>query len=166
MIIINIIFKIIKKIYNIINKIIKFNNKIYDEKIKAMEYCGRLFLWLFIIMSTFTHQQLSEGVVNVSLVAPITAQFQNPSGSAYFVLEQNTGKDNSTGFFPQGTTSYSAGSFSSLNRISEIDIVENTFKFGIVVPEGSSSLVFSPNDTSGAGSITLKGTGMYTLIIT
>ena len=42
-IIFKIIFKIIKKIYNIINKIIKFNNKIYDEKIKAMEYCGRLF---------------------------------------------------------------------------------------------------------------------------
>ena len=116
-------------------------------------------------MPTFTPQQLSDGVVTNSLPGAITAQFQNPSGSAYFILEQNTGKDEDTGFFPESTTSYAAGTFSNLNRISEVGIVENRFKFGVVVPEGSSSMVFSPSDTSGAGSITLKGTGMFTLII-
>jgi len=116
-------------------------------------------------MPTFTPQQLSEGVVTNSLGGAITAQFQNPSGSAYFFLVQNTSKDQDTGFFPESATSYATGTFSNLNRVTEASIIEDRFKFGVVVPEGSSSMDFSPTDTTGAGSITLKGTGMFTLII-
>ena len=116
-------------------------------------------------MPTFTHTQLNEGVVTTSLGGAITAQFQNPSGSAYFFLVQNTSRDEDTGFFPEEATSYATGTFSNLNRISDSGIVQERFKFGVVVPEGSSSMDFAPDDTSGGGSITLKGTGMFKLII-
>jgi len=116
-------------------------------------------------MPTFTHTQLNQGVDTTSLSGAITAQFQNPSGSAYFFLVQNTSKDEDTGFFPSTATSYATGTFSNLNRVSEESIVQERFKFGVVVPEGSSSMDFAPTDTSGGGNITLKGTGMFTLII-
>jgi hypothetical protein len=62
-----------------------------------------------------------------------------------------------------GITSYTAGTFSSLTGISKRGIVENNFKFGIVIPPGASSVTFTPTDTSGGGSIKLKGTGNFTL---
>ena len=117
-------------------------------------------------MPTFTPQQLSEGVVTTSLTGAITAQFSNPSGSAYFFLVQNTGRDEGTGFYPEGATSYSAGTFSSLNRISEPGIIQDEYKFGVVIPEGDSSMVFTPTNTDGvANAIILKGTGTFTLTI-
>jgi len=116
-------------------------------------------------MPTFTHTQLNQGVVTTSLGGAITAQFQNPSGSAYFFLVQNTSRDEDSGFIPEQATSYATGTFSNLNRISDSGIVQERFKLGVVVPEGSSSMDFTPTDTSGGGSITLKGTGMFKLII-
>ena len=44
-------------------------------------------------MPTFTPGQLNTGVDTTSLTGAITAQFQNPSGSAYFFLVQNTNKN-------------------------------------------------------------------------
>ena len=163
MIIIKIIFKIIKKIYNIINKIIKFNNKIYDEKMKAMEYCGRLFFWLFIFMATFTSEELHQGKDQASLTGATTFTFTNTGASAYFTLVQNTGVDANTGFIPGLETSYISGSFSSLSSVSLEGIVENKFKFGIVIPEGGGSFVFTPTDTTGNGSIKFRGTGNISL---
>jgi hypothetical protein len=117
-------------------------------------------------MPTFTHLQLNEGVVTDSLTGAITARFENPSSSAYFFLEQNSGSNQDNGFFPENTTNFTVGSFSSLNNISEIGIIEDRFKFGIIVPQGTSSMVFTPDNTDGVtNAITLKGTGTYTLII-
>ena len=115
-------------------------------------------------MPTFTPGQLRNGVDSASLTGAITAQFQNPSGSSYFFIEQNTNK-NPDGSYNMGITDYVAGTFSSLNRVPERGIVQNNFKFGVVVPPGSSSMVFTPDDTSGGGSIKLKGIGNFTLII-
>mgnify|MGYP003150921081 CR=1 FL=1 len=93
-------------------------------------------------------------------------QFENPSSSAYFFLLQNSGSNKDTGFYPENTTSYAAGSFTSLNNISEKDIIQNKFKFGVCIPPGTSSMVFTPNNTDGVtNAIILQGTGMYTLII-
>ena len=72
--------------------------------------------------------------------------------------------DDDTGFIPNSTTSYTTGSFSSLSSISTTGIVENKYKFGVVVPEGGGSFVFTPSDTSGGGSIKFKGTGTITLV--
>ncbi len=117
-------------------------------------------------MPTYTHTQLNEGVVTNSLSGAITARFENPSGSAYFFLIQNSGSNADTGFYPENTTSYTTGSFSSLDNISQKGIIENKFKFGVSIPEGTSSMVFTPSNTDGVtNAIILQGTGMYTLII-
>ena len=114
-------------------------------------------------MATYLPQQLSDGVIVTSLTGSTTTQFLNPSGSAYFFIEQNISKDINTGFIPENSTSYATGSFSDLVKITEIGIVKDKFKFGVVVPEGNSSFVFTPSDTSEvASALKLKGTGMYT----
>ena len=115
-------------------------------------------------MATFLPNILHLGLVTDSLSSATTFTFTNPSGSAYFILEQNTGKDTNTGFFPEATTSYVTGTFSSLNNITTNDIVENRYKFGVVVPEGGGSFIFTPSDTSGGGSIIFRGTGTITLV--
>lgn len=114
-------------------------------------------------MPTYTPEQLREGVNITSLNGAKTFQFTNPnSGSEYFFVEQNTNK-NPNGSYSIDITSYTAGTFSSLSGISNRGIVENNFKFGIVIPPGVSSVTFTPTDTSGGGSIKLKGTGTPTL---
>ena len=112
-------------------------------------------------MSTYTPEQLKEGIDITSLDGAKTFQFVNPSGSSYFFIEQNTDK-NPDGSYNIGITSYTEGIFSNLNRVPERGIVENNFKFGMVIPPGDSSVAFTPTDTSEGGSIKLKGTGMYT----
>ena len=113
-------------------------------------------------MPTVTPEQLREGQDISSLSGATTLSFTNPSASSYFFIEQNTNK-NSDGSFNAGITSYTAGTFSSLTRIPRGGIVENNFKFGVVIPPGDSSVIFTPTDTSGGGSIKLKGTGNATL---
>jgi hypothetical protein len=115
-------------------------------------------------MPTFTPGQLNTGVDTTSLTGAITAQFQNPSGSAYFFLVQNTNK-NADESYNIGITDYAKGSFSNLIGLSDTAIVQSNFKFGVAIPPGSSSMVFTPTDTSGGGNIKLKGTGNFTLII-
>ena len=113
-------------------------------------------------MPTVTPEQLREGQDISSLSGATTLSFTNPSASSYFFIEQNTNK-NSDGSFNLGITSYTEGTFSSLTGISRGGIVENNFKFGVVIPPGASSVIFTPTDTSGGGSIKLKGTGNITL---
>jgi len=114
-------------------------------------------------MPTYTPEQLREGVDITSFDGGTTFTFTNPGNSSYFFIEQNTNK-NSNGSYNIDITSYTAGTFSSLSGISNRGIVENNFKFGIVIPPGVSSLTFTPTDTSGGGSIKLRGTGTLTLV--
>ena len=113
-------------------------------------------------MPTLTPGELRAGEDITSLGEAKTFTFTNPSGSSYFFVEQNTNK-NPDGSYNIGITSFTAGTFSSLTGISKRGIVENNFKFGIVVPPGDSSVTFTPTDTSEGGSIKLKGTGNFTL---
>ena len=113
-------------------------------------------------MPTYTPGQLREGEDITSLGEAKTFTFANPSGSSYFSVEQNTNK-NTDGSYNIGITSFTAGTFSNLTRIPERGIVENNFKFSIMVPPGASSVIFTPTDTSEGGSIKLKGTGNFTL---
>ena len=111
-------------------------------------------------MATFTPELLHQGKDETSLTGATTFTFTNPSASAYFILIQNT----DTEFIPNTSTSYTTGSLSSLSGISTAGIVENKYKFGVVVPEGGGSFVFTPTDTSGGGSIKFRGTGTLTLV--
>jgi len=113
-------------------------------------------------MPTYTPEQLKEGVDLTSFDGETTFTFTNPGNSSYFFIEQNTGK-NPNGSINVSSTSYTAGTFTNLTGIPTTGIVQNNFKFGIVIPPGDSSITFTPTDTSGGGSIKLRGTGTIEL---
>ena len=113
-------------------------------------------------MSTYTPEQLREGINITSLSGSKTLQFVNPSrGSSYFFVEQNTNK-NSDGSYNINIIDYTSGSFSNFTNIVENGIVQNKFKFGVVVPSENSSVIFTPTSGSESGNIKLRGTGNYT----
>jgi len=111
-----------------------------------------------------------------------TFSFANPSGSAYFTLELIRDSD---GFYPTSsaqTTYFSASSFTELTSSVTNPIVakwatgvvdgmgslgaNGGYIWSIVVPPGSSSVVFTPGATIPVSESTFRGTGEYTLTLT
>ena len=109
-----------------------------------------------------------------------TFSFANPSGSAYFTLEL---KRDSDGFYPTSSaqTAYISGSsFTQLTSSVTNPIVakwttgvtdgmgsvDGGYIWSIVVPPGSSSVVFTPGATIPVSESIFRGTGEYTLTLT
>ena len=110
-----------------------------------------------------------------------TFSFANPSGSAYFTLELI--RSSSTGFYPSSsaqTTYFSASSFTELTSsvtnpivakwatgvVDGMGSVNGGYIWSIVVPPGSSSVVFTPGATIPVSESKFRGTGEYTLTLT
>ena len=96
-----------------------------------------------------------------------TFTFTNPGNPAYFTLEQITDNLNNigriNGAMPGEAVDYTAGTFDAFNGISEAGIVQSKYKFSIIVPPGTNTVRFSPDDTSAKGSLAYRGTGNFTL---
>jgi len=109
-----------------------------------------------------------------------TFSFANPSGSAYFTLEL---KRDSDGFYPTSSaqTAYISGSsFTQLTSSVTNPIVakwttgvtngmgdvNGGYIWSIVVPPGSSSVVFTPGTTIPVSESIFRGTGEFTLTLT
>ena len=109
-----------------------------------------------------------------------TFSFANPSGSAYFTLEL---KRDSDGFYPTSAaqTAYISGSsFTQLTSsvtnpivanwttgvVDGMGSVDGGYIWSIVVPPGSSSVVFTPGATIPVSESKFRGTGEYTLTLT
>ena len=109
-----------------------------------------------------------------------TFSFANPSGSAYFTLELIRDSD---GFYPASAaqkTYFSASSFTQLTSsvtnpivakwntgvVDGMGAVNGGYIWSIVVPPGSSSVVFTPGATIPVSESCFKGTGEYTLTLT
>ena len=119
-------------------------------------------------MPTFTAKDLQGAGKEFSSPNGVkTFTFTNPGNLAYFTLEQtkdaanNIGKIN--GAMPVEAVDYTAGTFDAFNGISEAGIVQNIFKFSIIVPPGENSVRFSPDDTSRSGLLAFRGTGNFAL---
>jgi hypothetical protein len=92
-----------------------------------------------------------------------TFSFTNPSGSAYFVY-QTVG--NSQNFYDSASLKAASGSFTSLNNVSLESIVQSDYVWAVVVPQGNSSLTFTPSVVVPGGSVNYLTTGMYTYTVT
>ena len=109
-----------------------------------------------------------------------TFSFANPSGSAYFTLQLIRDSD---GFYPTSsvqTTYFSASSFTELTSsvtnpivakwatgvVDGMGSVNGGYIWSIVVPPGSSSVVFTPGATIPVSESILRGTGEYVLTLT
>ncbi len=101
--------------------------------------------------------------VPTDALGALIMQFNNGDTPGYFTMQQDTGKVN--GAIPYGTNDYAAGSFSSLTRLSENNIVTNKFKFSIAIPPGTSSMIYDAGIGDGSGAVRLRGTGNFDLQI-
>jgi len=107
--------------------------------------------------------------------------FHNPSGSAYFVHELIPRETD--GFFPSSSSQiayFSGSSFSNLTSTVTNPIVatwttgvtngvgsaSGGFSWGMVIPEGTSSVDFTPGATIPLSESIFRGTGEFTLILT
>lgn len=87
--------------------------------------------------------------------------FTNPSsGSAYFFIETVT----TSSFYSSNTPTNAIGTYSDFVRVS--GLVTSSYIFGVVVPPGSSSFVFTPTTSIVTGSVWFRGTGEITATIT
>ena len=86
--------------------------------------------------------------------------FTNPSsGSAYFVMETVT----TSSFYGAGSPTNALGTYSAFTGSS--GLVTSSYIFGVVVPPGSSSFVFTPTASIATGSVYFRGTGEITATI-
>jgi hypothetical protein len=87
--------------------------------------------------------------------------FTNPSsGSAYFFMETVT----TSSFYSAGSPTNAIGTYSAFTGSS--GLVTSSYIFGVVVPPGSSSFVFTPTSSIATGSVWFRGTGEITATIT
>jgi hypothetical protein len=121
-------------------------------------------------MPTFTPDDLrGAGTQGGSFNDVKTFTFTNPGNLAYFTIEQvqdstNNIKRNSDGSMPYEAVDYTEGTFDSfITGISENMIVQNKYKFSIIIPRGTNTVRYSPVDTSRGGLLRYRGTGNFTL---
>ena len=116
------------------------------------------------------------GITGGSFNGTKTFTFTYPSSTltttddfpAYFTIEleedsANNIKRNSDGSMPETAVDYTEGVFDAFNGIPESGIVQNKYKFSIVVPRGTTSVRFTPVDTSRGGLLRYRGTGNFVL---
>jgi hypothetical protein len=123
-------------------------------------------------MATYTHTQLyGSGSIGENLTGN-TFQFDNPSGSSYFTMETIP---ESSGFYEAATPKNFIGEFANFSHPHEDPLnipsmnpwglVTSSYIASVVVPPGTSLFDFTPDSTVTGTTYRLKGTGMYSLII-
>jgi hypothetical protein len=112
-------------------------------------------------MATYTYTQLyGTGSLGENLTGQKTFTFTNPSASSYFIMET---LNNNQGFYDSGSKTNFSGSYI---RSASMGLVTSSYVAGIVVQPGVSSFRFSSSLATVSGSnYRLRGTGMYSLII-
>lgn len=87
----------------------------------------------------------------------------NNSGSVYFTYETNR---NENGFYDVTSLKAASGSFSSITDLDENTIIQSDYIWSVVLPSGTSSLVFTPAVIVPGGSVNYLITGNSTYTIT
>ena len=111
-------------------------------------------------MASYTYTQLyGTGSIGENLSGLKTFTFTNPSGSSYFVLETIR---NTQGFYNGTSPTNASGSYVIS---ASMGLVTSSYISSIVVQPGISSFKFTPANTVTGTTYYLRGTGMYSLII-
>jgi hypothetical protein len=82
------------------------------------------------------------------------------SGSVYFFMESVT----TSSFYTANSPTNAIGTYSSFTGSG--GLVTSSYIFGVILPEGSSSFVFTPTASIATGSVYFRGTGNLTATIT
>jgi hypothetical protein len=111
-------------------------------------------------MASYTYTQLyGTGSIGENLSGTQTFTFTNPSGSSYLVMETIV---NNQGVYDASTPTNFKGTYS----VSEsMGLVTSSYVAAIVVQPGSSTFTFTPTTAVTGTTYYLRGTGMYSLVI-
>lgn len=111
-------------------------------------------------MASYTYQQLyGTGSIGENLAGTKTFTFTNPSASSYFTMETTR---NEQGFYNLTSPENFKGTYS----VSEsMNLVTSSYIASVVVQPGVSSFTFSPSSSVTGTTYYLRGTGMYSLVI-
>jgi hypothetical protein len=111
-------------------------------------------------MASYTYTQLyGTGSIGENLSGTKTFTFTNPSGSSYLVMETIT---NNQGVYGASTPT----NFKGIYSVSEsMGLVTSSYVAAIVVQPGSSTFTFIPTTAVTGTTYYLRGTGMYSLVI-
>jgi len=110
-------------------------------------------------MASYTYQQLmGTGSIGENLSGLKTFTFTNPSGSSYLTLETIT----TSSFYGASSPTNFIGTYSVPGNMG---LVTSSYIASVVVPPGSSVFTFTPTSAVTGDTYYLKGTGMYSLVI-
>jgi hypothetical protein len=111
-------------------------------------------------MASYTYQQLyGTGSIGENLSGLKTFTFTNPSASSYFTMETTR---NQQGYYDSTSPTNFTGSF----VVSEsMNLVTSSYIASVVVQPGVSSFTFTPKSAVTGTTYRLRGTGMYSLVI-
>jgi len=123
-------------------------------------------------MASYTAEQLRNGAGAPSEAFTSGALkrfvFTNPSSSAYFVFQ---GASNSDGFYDSTSTKVTLGSVDNFirdfDKLQSIEgaFISSSYMFAIPIPNGLSTLDFTPSQNLPISSSFLRGTGEVSLAI-
>jgi hypothetical protein len=110
-------------------------------------------------MASYTYQQLyGTGSIGENLSGLKTFTFNNPSGSSYFTIETITTSSVYTSTSPKNCE----GTY----QVSEsMGLVTSSYISSVVVQPGVSAFKFTPTTPVVGTTYYLRGTGMYSLVI-
>ena len=111
-------------------------------------------------MASYTYLQLQEtGSIGENLAGLKTFTFTNPSASSYFTMETIP---NSSGSYDSSSPTNFIGTYVVNESMS---LVTSSYIASVVIQPGNSSFTFTPSSAVTGTTYYLKGTGMYSLII-
>lgn len=111
-------------------------------------------------MASYTYQQLyGTGSIGENLSGLKTFTFTNPSGSSYFTMETIR---NTSGSYGSSSPTNFVGTYSVSGSM---NLVTSSYISSIVVQPGVSSFKFTPTSAVTGTTYYLRGTGMYSLVI-
>lgn len=111
-------------------------------------------------MASYTYLQLSgTGSIGENLSGLKTFTFTNPSGSSYFTMETIP---TSTGTYTNSSPTNFIGTY---NVSTSMGLVTSSYISSVVVHPGISSFTFTPSSAVTGTTYRLRGTGMYSLVI-
>jgi len=110
-------------------------------------------------MASYTYQQLyGTGSIGENLSGLKTFTFTNPSGSSYFTMETIT----TSSFYDSSSPTNFIGTYVVS---SSMGLVTSSYIASIVVQPGVTSFKFTPTTSVVGTTYYLRGTGMYSLVI-
>ena len=111
-------------------------------------------------MASYTYQQLyGTGSIGENLSGLKTFTFTNPSASSYFTMETVR---NQQGYYDSTSPTNFTGSYVTSQSM---NLVTSSYIASIVVQPGVSSFKFTPKSAVTGTTYYLRGTGMYSLVI-